>query len=76
VGIAVSARYLLDTNHLSRAVTPGSLVRQRIAELRMRGVKVGTCVPVLCEIEAGIQQVSRPDLYRLNLERLLRHEEH
>jgi tRNA(fMet)-specific endonuclease VapC len=38
----------------------------------MRGVKVGTCVPVLCEIEAGVQQVSRPDVYRENLERLLR----
>lgn len=35
-------------------------------------MKVGTCVPVLCEIEAGIQQVSQPDIYRLNLERLLR----
>jgi tRNA(fMet)-specific endonuclease VapC len=68
----VTAGYLLDTNHLSRAVTPGSVVRQRITDLRQRGVKVGTRVPVLCEIEAGIQQVSRPDLYRLNLERLLR----
>jgi len=47
-------------------------VRQRIAELRKRGVKVGTCVPVLCEIEAGVEQVSRPDVYRQNLERLLR----
>jgi len=33
---------------------------------------VGTCVPVLCEIEAGIQQVSQPEVYHLNLERLLR----
>jgi tRNA(fMet)-specific endonuclease VapC len=75
MGQAVSnaaAGYLIDTNHLSRAVTPHSPVRQRIAELRKRGVKVGTCVPVLCEIEAGIQQVSQPDAYRLNLERLLR----
>ncbi len=31
-----------------------------------------TCVPVLCEIEAGVQQVSRPDEYRRNLKRLLR----
>jgi predicted nucleic acid-binding protein len=46
-------------------------VRQRIADLRQRGIKVGTCVPVLCEIEAGIQQVSQPYVYRLNLERLL-----
>lgn len=63
--------YLLDTNHLSRAVTPASLVRKRIIELRQRGIKVGTCVPVLCEIEAGIQQVNQPAAYRLNLRRLL-----
>jgi tRNA(fMet)-specific endonuclease VapC len=65
MGTAVSAGYLLDTNHVSRAVTPSSSVRQR-------GFKVGTCVPVLCEIEAGIQQVKQPRLYRTNLERLLR----
>ena len=68
----MNAGYLLDTNHLSRAVTPRSSVRQRITALRQRGIKVGTCVPVLCEIEAGIQQVSQPDAYRLSLERLLR----
>lgn len=72
MGTAVTTGYLLDTNHLSRAVTPGSPVRQRITELRKQGVKVGTCVPVLCEIEAGIQQVHRPDEYRQNLQRLLR----
>ena len=33
---------------------------------------MGTCVPVLCEIEAGIQQVNHPDGYRANLEGLLR----
>jgi predicted nucleic acid-binding protein len=64
--------YLLDTNHVGHAVTPNSVVRQRIAELRAGGIKVGTCVPVLCEIEAGIQQVNQPDAYRLNLDRLLR----
>ena len=72
MGIAVTAGYLLDTNHLSRAVTSGSSVRRRITELRQRGVKVGTCVPVLCEIEAGIVQVNRPQIYRQNLDRLLR----
>jgi tRNA(fMet)-specific endonuclease VapC len=40
--------------------------------LRKSGAKLGTCVPVICEIEAGIQQVSRPEEYRANLERLLR----
>src|ERR1044071_4793253 len=72
MGTAVTTGYVLDTNHISRAVTPRSAVRLRIADLRQRGIKVGTCVPVLCEIEAGIQQVSKPDEYRLNLERLLR----
>jgi tRNA(fMet)-specific endonuclease VapC len=28
---------------------------------------------VLCELEVGIQQVSRPDEYRQNLQRLFRH---
>jgi tRNA(fMet)-specific endonuclease VapC len=68
----VTGGYVIDTNHLSRAVTPSSSVRRRITDLRQLGLKVGTCVPVLCEIEAGIQQVSQPDVYRLNLERLLR----
>jgi predicted nucleic acid-binding protein len=72
VGAAVTSGYLLDTNHVGHAVTAGSTVRNRIAELRRTGGKIGTCVPVLCEIEAGIQQVSHPEAYRLNLERLLR----
>src|SRR5438552_13810317 len=72
MGTAVTTGFLLDTNHISRAVIPRSPVRQRITDLRQRGIKIGTCVPVLCEIEAGIQQVAQPDVYRLNLERLLR----
>jgi tRNA(fMet)-specific endonuclease VapC len=72
MGAIVTAGYLLDTNHIGHAVTPGSVVRQRIADLRKSGAKLGTCVPVICEIEAGIQQVSRPQEYRANLERLLR----
>lgn len=72
MGAGVTAGYLLDTNHVSRAVTVGSSVRKRIIELRQRGVKIGTCVPVLCEIEAGIQQVKSPEAYRENLRRLLR----
>jgi tRNA(fMet)-specific endonuclease VapC len=35
-------------------------------------MKIGTCIPLLCEIEAGIQQVQRPDAYRQNLADLLR----
>jgi tRNA(fMet)-specific endonuclease VapC len=47
-------------------------VQRKIAEQRAAGIKIGICVPVLCEIEAGIQQIKRPDEYRLNLESLLR----
>ena|SRR6266550_1116481 len=68
----MTSGYLLDTNHIGHAVTPGSVVRQKIASLRTQGLHIGTCVPVLCEIEAGIQQVNQPDAYRLNLQRLLR----
>jgi tRNA(fMet)-specific endonuclease VapC len=68
----VTSGYLFDTNHLGKAVTTGSVVRKRIAQLRAGGARLGTCVPVLCEIEAGIQQVNEPDAYRLNLESLLR----
>lgn len=59
-GSAVTTGFLLDTNHISRAVIPKSPVRQRITNLRQRGIKLGKCVPVLCEIEAGIQQASQP----------------
>ena len=64
--------YLLDTNHLGHAVRPGSVVRRRLGELRGIGSRVGTCVPVLCELEVGIEQVREPDVYRRNLERVLR----
>jgi predicted nucleic acid-binding protein len=47
-------------------------VKRRIANLRASGAKIGTCVPVLCEIEAGVQQVKQPDVYRVNLHCLLR----
>jgi tRNA(fMet)-specific endonuclease VapC len=72
MGTAVTPGYLLDTNHLSKAVRTGSVVQRKIAELRAKGIKIGVCVPVLCEIEAGVQQINRPDAYRHNLERLLR----
>jgi len=68
----MTAGYLLDTNHLGVAVTTNSLLRKRAAELRAGGAKLGTCVPVLCEIEAGIQQVAQPEAYRTNLQGLLR----
>ena len=63
--------YILDTNHLARAVDPRSNLLSRIrAELAAGGI-IGTCAPVLCELEAGIQQVADPTRYRRALDRLL-----
>ena len=66
------AGYLLDTNHLGQAVTRTSVVRKRLEAARKAGDRLGTCVPALCEIEAGIRQVRYPEEYRRNLKRLLR----
>jgi predicted nucleic acid-binding protein len=41
-------------------------------ESRLKGNRFGTCIPVLCEIEAGIRQLARPQRYRRNLNHLLR----
>ncbi len=65
--------YLLDTNHLGQAVTADSTVRKHLEEARKFGSRLGTCIPVLCEIEVGIRQVRYPDEYRRNLGRLLRY---
>jgi tRNA(fMet)-specific endonuclease VapC len=65
------AGFLLDTNHLSEALRPVSRVRDRIGQLRRLGVRVGTCVPVLCELEAALPSGNRGEAYRKALLRLL-----
>ena len=37
-----------------------------------QGMRLGTCIPVLCELEAAIQQTKRPEACRHTLDRLLR----
>jgi predicted nucleic acid-binding protein len=63
--------YLLDTNHVGLAVDRTSVVGRRIFEARLAGIRLGTCLPVLCEIEAGIRQVQRKAKYRRDLNHLL-----
>lgn len=46
--------YLLDTNHLSAALHNDQDVREKIRDLRRRGERIGTCLPVLCELQVGI----------------------
>jgi tRNA(fMet)-specific endonuclease VapC len=65
------AGYLLDTNQLSDAIRPVSRVRERIAQERLSGLRIGTCVPALCELEAGIQALAKREAYRRALGRLL-----
>jgi tRNA(fMet)-specific endonuclease VapC len=64
--------FLLDTNHVGLAVNRVSVVGQRVFEARQAGVRLGTCLPVLCEIEAGVRQVRRKAKYRADLNHLLK----
>jgi tRNA(fMet)-specific endonuclease VapC len=64
--------YLLDTNHVSPAINPVSPLRERLYREHRSGVRLGTCLPVLCELEVGIQQTRRPSSYRHQLDHLLR----
>jgi len=63
--------FLLDTNHVGMAVDRASVVGQRIFKARLAGVRLGTCLPVLCEIEAGMRQVRHKVKYRRDLNHLL-----
>jgi predicted nucleic acid-binding protein len=65
--------YLLDTNHLSAAIGPDVALRDRIDNCHRVGERFGTCVPVLCELEAGVCGLFRPDIPRRQLERLLKY---
>jgi tRNA(fMet)-specific endonuclease VapC len=67
------ADYLLDCNHLSRALRKVSPLRERIHQGRRAGHRFISCYPVLCELEAGIQQTPKPEENRRRLGQLLRH---
>ena len=64
--------YLLDTNQLGLAVRRRTAVHTRINREVSRGVRVGTCIPVLCEIESGAIYVNRADEYHAGLQNVLR----
>jgi tRNA(fMet)-specific endonuclease VapC len=61
---------LLDTNQIGQAVRRGSVL-DRINIEKGKGIRIGTCLPVLCEIESGRQKVAKPDVYRRRLNVLL-----
>jgi tRNA(fMet)-specific endonuclease VapC len=66
------ARYLFDTNHLSAAIDDEAGVRGRILGARQAGHRLGTCVPVLCELETGLERTRRREQNRRILRTLLR----
>src|SRR5207245_359109 len=63
---------LRDTNHLADAIRSVSTLRERLDREHRNGNRLGTIVPVLCELEVGIQQTADPDAYRRRLRRLSR----
>jgi len=56
--------YVLDTNHLSAAIRRNSPILHRLQEAHRQGFRLGTCWPVLCELECGIVQTAAPERYR------------
>jgi len=64
--------FLIDTNHLSAAINPVSRLRERLYQEHRAGVRFRTCVPVLCELEAGIQDSAHVHSYRRQLAHLFR----
>ena len=64
---------LLDCNHLSAALRKVSAMRDRIHQGRKAGHRFISCYPVLCELEVGIQQTSKPEEVRRRLVQLMRH---
>jgi predicted nucleic acid-binding protein len=64
--------FLLDTNHLSAAIEDNHPLLQRLKQTHGAGNRLGTCVPVLCELEAGIAAMNRPDEARQALRSVLR----
>jgi predicted nucleic acid-binding protein len=63
--------HLLDTNHLGAALTKVSKVRDYARQRYQQGTTLGTCIPALCELEAGIQRTQDAESRRRRLTNLL-----
>ncbi len=69
----MTRRFLLDTNHLSAVVNSRLTLRERLREAHDKGFVLGTCLPVLGELESGFQQTPDPQGNRRVLEVLRKH---
>src|SRR3954469_1948700 len=63
--------YILDCNHFSEAIRPTTTLPDRIRASRRLGTRFVTCTPILCELQAGIQQTARPADNQRRLTKLL-----
>ena len=64
--------FLVDTNHLSAATNPVLPVREQFYQQHRLGARFRTCIPVVCEIEVGIQDSSHLIPTAGELQQLLR----
>jgi tRNA(fMet)-specific endonuclease VapC len=62
-------RYLLDTGIMGDFINRRRGVDERAREARKQGARIGTCMPVVCELFFGIEQSQSRDT---NLKRLQR----
>jgi len=65
-------QYLLDTNHLGAALNHNPAIGQKLHDLRLRGDRIGTCVPALCELQAGLMRTARRQRNQRRLQSLLK----
>jgi tRNA(fMet)-specific endonuclease VapC len=65
-------RYLLDTNSAADCIFRRRGVHEKVKETRQSGGKIGTCIPVLAEIWAGIEYSVTRDKNRDIVNRNLR----
>lgn len=64
-------RYLLDTNAMGDFINRRRSVEQRVRETRLRGARIGTCLPVVGELFFGVEASRSRELNRERLVRAL-----
>jgi tRNA(fMet)-specific endonuclease VapC len=67
----MTRRNLLDANHLGTALAPVSRIRERIHHAHLRGEVFGTCIPVIYEVQVGLNNTNNPRTAFTQLRRLL-----
>ncbi len=64
-------RYLVDTNHLGLLINQRTDIRERFHRHVLAGRRFGTCVPALCELQAGLYRTARREVNLRRLAKLL-----